>query len=97
MLPNKTEWLPLDTAAKRFGYAFRESFSRRLRQLRKLGYIVDIGRPPTSYPLGNSTNIEKIVIMWPNPKTALIRSDAPSELLDPKRGRRSQYKKRLQK
>ena len=40
------EWLPLDVAAKHFGYAHKESLSRRLRQLRKRGLIRDIGRPP---------------------------------------------------
>lgn len=42
-------WLPLDVAAKQFGYAHKESLSRRLRQLREQGFVRDIGRPPTAY------------------------------------------------
>ncbi len=36
-------WLPLDVAAKHFGYAHKESLSRRLRQLRQRGKVRDIG------------------------------------------------------
>ena len=89
MITKTIEWLPLDAAAERLGYAHKESFRRRLRQLRQLGYIVDIGRPPSAYLVSSSPKKGKINIMWPNSKTALIRSDAPSYLLNPKRGRRT--------
>ena len=85
---NGTEWLPLDAAARQFGYSHRESLRRRLRQLRKLGHVIDIGTPPASYQRGDMAVGEKVVLMWPNSKTALLRSDAPSKLLNPKRGRR---------
>ena len=85
---NNTEWLPLDVAARRFGYSHRESLRRRLRQLRELGYVIDIGTPPTSYRRSDKAESGEVVLMWPNPKTALLRSDAPPELLNPKRGRR---------
>ena len=35
-------WLPLDVAAKQFGYAHKESLSRRLRQLREQGFVRDM-------------------------------------------------------
>lgn len=92
--PEKTwrknvEWLPLEEAAIRYGYAHKESISRRLRQLRKRGHVADIGRPPAEY--ANSPMPEKaaIVLMWPNPTATLIHQDAPAELLDSKRGKRA--------
>jgi hypothetical protein len=86
----KQEWLPLDLAAERFGYNHAESLRRRLRQLRALGYVVDIGRPASDYPARkHSDQHDIVVIMWPNPKTALIRSDAPAHLLNPKPGKRA--------
>ena len=89
MLDGNVEWLPLDVAASRFGYGHKESLRRRLRQLRKQGYVLDLGKPPLDY-LAKSTDAHgKVVIFWPNSKTALLRSDAPEELLDPRRGRRS--------
>ena len=88
MSANSTEWLPLAVAAQRFGYSHRESLRRRLRQLRELGHVSDIGSPPASYRRSDTAHGGKVVLMWPNPKTALLRSDAPSELLNPKRGRR---------
>ena len=89
MLANNLEWLPLDLAATWYGYGHPESFRQRLRQLRQHGDVVDIGKPPKGYDVSESGTKEKIVIMWPNPKTALIRSDAPKELLNPKRGKRT--------
>ena len=87
MQTKNNEWLPLDIAAEQFGYAHKESLRRRLRQLRERGLVRDFGRPPDPYQ-----NLEKgeevpITIMWPNPKTALLHRDAPSELLAAKRGR----------
>jgi len=81
------EWLPLDIAAEQFGYAHKESLSRRLRQLRNRKLVIDIGRPPTSYENIKPRNSAVIVIMWPNQKTALLRNDAPSSLLQSSRGR----------
>ena len=82
-----SEWLPLDIAAERFGYAHKESLSRRLRQLRNQKMVIDIGRPPAGYQNRKPNKSVRIVIMWPNPKTALLRSDAPIELLGAHRGR----------
>ncbi len=90
MSKNTLEWLPLDIATERFGYAHKKSLSRRLRQLRQRGFVADIGRPPSPYPVSNSPKKGKVNIMWPNPKTALIRNDAPRDLLNPKRGKRTQ-------
>ena len=81
------EWLPLDVAAERFGYAHQESLRRRLRQLRERGLVRDIGRPPANYATNEPPQDTAITIMWPNPKTALLRSDAPEDLLAAKRGR----------
>ena len=81
------EWLPLDLAAEQFGYAHKESLRRRLRQLRERGLVQDIGRPPASYDTTKQKNDAPIVVMWPNPKTALLSSNAPGELLQSKRGR----------
>lgn len=89
MLTREQEWLPLDVAATWFGYSHPESLRQRLRQLRDRGHVVDIGRPPTSYPVGDANALGKVVLMWPNPKTALLRSDAPADLLNPKRGKRA--------
>ena len=87
--PKTLEWLPLDDAAKRFGYMHPESFRERLRRLRERGLVVDTGRPPAKYEVGESTEEGEIVLMWANPTTALIRSDAPRNLLNPKRGKRA--------
>lgn len=92
--PEKTrreiiEWLPLEEAANRYGYAHKESISRRLRQLRKLGHVADIGRPPEQYANGPKPEKAAIVLMWPNPTAALIHQEAPAELLDSKRGKRA--------
>lgn len=88
VMKTKTEeWLPLDIAAERFGYAHKESLSRRLRQLRKRGKVRDIGRPTVAYRDTEQIADAEIVIMWPNPKTALLRNDAPPALLRSNRGR----------
>ncbi len=81
------KWLPLDIAANRLGYAHKESLSRRLRQLREYGFVIDIGRPPEAYCEEKANVDATIVLMWPNPKTALLRNDAPPSLLRAKRGR----------
>ena len=81
------EWLPLDVAAQQYGYAHKESLSRRLRQLRKRGKVRDIGRPPVAYRDNEQKEDAEITIMWPNPKTALLRNDAPSPFLQSSRGR----------
>ena len=86
------KWLPLDIAARYFGYAHKESLSRRLRQLRDEGQVRDIGRPPIAYKKRQGNDLAGIILMWPNPKTALLRSDAQRELLSAKRGRPSKSK-----
>ena len=80
-------WLTLDIAAKQFGFAHKESLSRRLRQLRERGMVRDIGRPPMPYRDTEQQEDAAITIVWPNPKTALLRNDAPQELLVASRGR----------
>jgi hypothetical protein len=91
MLDGNVEWLPLDVAASRFGYGHKESLRRRLRQLRKQGYVVDLGKPPSVYLSKSTDVIGKVVVFWPNSKTALLHSDAPEKLLDPRRGRRRKF------
>jgi hypothetical protein len=87
MKTETAEWLPLDIAAKQFGYAHKESLSRRLRQLRREKLVIDTGRPAAGYRQSAPSESASIVLKWPNPKTALLRSDAPAELLAAKRGR----------
>lgn len=82
-------WMSLDEGAIYFGYEHPESFRRRLRQLRKLGHVTDIGKPPSKYPTSDQVSKDKIVLLWPNPKTALIHCQSPTKLLDPKRGKRA--------
>lgn len=91
-MQNVSQWLPLEEAAIRYGYAHKESISRRLRQLRKRGHVSDIGRPPTEYANNPKPEKTAIVLMWPNPKTALIHQDAPAELLDSRQGKRARKK-----
>lgn len=86
------EWLPLAVAAKHFGYSHTQSFTLRLRQLRERGLVADIGRPPADYPVSKTIPEGNIVILWANPKTALIHTDAPSHLFTPKRGRSTTLK-----
>ena len=87
------DWLPLDLAADHFGYAHKESLRRRLRQLRERGLVLDIGRPPNAYQKVETKEEAPITLMWPNPKTALLKRDAPPELLAAKRGRPAGNKK----
>ncbi len=82
-----TPWLPLDIAAKQFGYAYKESLSRRLRQLRQQGQVIDKGRPPAAYGQIQADVNAPITLLWPNPQTALLRNDAPRALLHAQRGR----------
>lgn len=91
---DKTQWLPLDAAAKHLGYSHPESLRRRLRQLRQRGLVIDLGQPPSGYPVRNNVQKTKaVVVMWANPKTALIRSDVSPELLNPKRGKRAKLQR----
>ncbi len=67
-------WLPLDVAAKQFGYAHKESLSRRLPSVaenKDLFAILD-GRRWHIVTRGEKEDAA-ITIMWPNPKTALLR------------------------
>jgi hypothetical protein len=86
-LRHSLEWQPLDLAAEQLGY-HPESLRKRLRQLRQRGQVVDLGRPPAGYTVGKTPVEGKVVLLWANPKTALIRRNAPSDLLVPKRGKR---------
>jgi len=81
------QWLPLDIAAKEWGYT-TEGLRRRLRQLRTWGYVEDTGRPPHAYGLPPHLQSKRIVLLWPNSQTVLIRSDAPRDLLNSSKGRR---------
>ena len=89
MLDETYKWLPLGEAAKHFGYSHPDSLRNRLRELRKRGKVIDLGTPPIEYKVGKGGIKDKIVLYWANPNTALLRSDAPTELLIPKRGKRS--------
>ena len=91
MITNNIEWLPLDVAASYFGYSHKESLRNRIRQLRSQGKVVDIGNPPPMYSSENEAGSGPLTVFWPNPKTALIRSDASPDLLNPKRGKRKKY------
>lgn len=88
-MKNITQWLPLDEAAQKFGYAHKESLARRLRQLRRRGQVVDLGHPPEPYRPSKATAKTAIVLLWPNPKTALLRRDAPAMWLDARPGKRA--------
>ncbi|MCL4266676.1 MAG: hypothetical protein KJ069_26020 [Anaerolineae bacterium] len=87
-MENFDQWLTLEAAAQQYGYTHKESLTRRLRQLRRRGFVADFGQPPTAYQTNKDTSQAVIVLMWPNPKVALLRRDAPSELLDAKQGKR---------
>ena len=88
MATGNYEWLPMPQAAARFGYRHHVSLRRRIRLLRAKGLVIDLGWPPSGYRVGDGRTKGKVVIYWPNPKAALLRSDAPGELLNPRRGRR---------
>ena len=55
------------------------------------GRVLDLGKPPSQYKVGKGESKEKIILLWVNPKTALIRIDAPRNLLIPKRGKRTHF------
>ncbi len=91
MIDESHIWLPIKEAARLFGYTHPESLRHRLRELRRRGKVLDIGTPPTEYQAGKGEAKDKIILYWPNPGTALIRSDAPNRLLNPRRGKRSRF------
>jgi len=95
MMNNDIEWLPLDVAATHFGYSHPESLRQRIRQLRIQGEVVDQGNPPSTYTTTNRARSGSLVIFWPNPKTALICSDASTDLLNPRRGKRKKTASKL--
>jgi hypothetical protein len=82
-----TQWLTFSQAAEKYGYS-REGFRDRLRQLRELGYVADVGHPPSAY--AKLRNTGQVVVLWANPKAGLIRADAPEELFDASHGYRAQ-------
>lgn len=82
------KWLPLDQAAKYFGYSHPENLRQRLRALRKRGKVADMGKPPLKYDVVKKAKKDRIVVYWLNPKTALLSIDVPAGLLIPKRGKR---------
>ena len=86
-MAKQVEWLSLKAAAQRYGYAHTQSLTRRLRQLRKLGHVADVGEPPAGYNISQDTDQADIVLMWANPQTALLRSDASFNLLKSQRGK----------
>jgi hypothetical protein len=83
------QWLSSRAAATYFGYSHPENLRQRLRQLRESGYVVDVGNPPEMYSVSHGPTKGKVVLMWANPKTFLVSSDAPRELLNPRRGKRA--------
>lgn len=94
-MDNQPQWLPLDQAAQHFGYAYKNSFTNRLRQLRRQGFVVDKGSPPPAYIRINrqAENLtDKIILFWPHSQTALLHTDAPPHLLNSKRGKRIKVK-----
>ena len=89
MIDKTFNWLPLAEAAKLLGYGHPDSLRNRLRELRRRGKVLDLGTPPPEYKVGENASSGKVVLYWPNHNTALLRSDAPRELLIPKRGKRA--------
>ncbi len=89
MLKDNRTWLSINQVAQHFGYRHPESLRRRLRDLREQGYVADFGNPPSRYKVANHPAHKKIVIYWLNPRTMLLRSDVPKNLLNPKMGKRS--------
>ncbi len=96
-MPKIEEWLPLDIASHQFGYTHKESLTRRIRQLRQEGKVKDLGRPPASYRTQTQPQKPYLVVMWPNPKTALLRSDASKKLLNSSRGKRAEKMRKFKK
>ncbi len=82
------EWLPLNQAAKQFGYKTMQGFRARIQQLRDNGYVVDLGNPPEEYKTKQGTGA--ITLLWAHPNAAMIRADAQADLLNPQAGRRRQ-------
>jgi len=91
MINDDIEWLSLDKAAAHLGYSHTESFRKRIRQLRNQGKVIDKGNPPSIYTIENGASSGSLTIFWPNPKTALIRSDASPNLLNSRRGKRKKH------
>jgi hypothetical protein len=83
------DWLTLEQASKHFGYSHPENLRQRLRDLRKRGQVIDIGKPPAKYEAAKREVPGKVIIYWPNARTALMRRDVPGGLLIPKRGKRA--------
>ena len=86
-MTQKQDWLPLDIAVEKYGYAHKESLRRRLRQLRECGRVIDVGRPPAKYRDAAPGDEADIVLMWPNPKVVLIGGNSAKNLLKSRRGR----------
>lgn len=79
------EWLSMPQAVEKYGYSNANSLRRRLRQLRELGQVEDLGAPPEEIRAGGKGPVR---ILWANPKSMMLGADAPAELLNPKVGRR---------
>lgn len=87
-------WLTIPEAQAQFGYSVNDTLTRRLRQLRGRGLVIDLGNPPKTYPVTEDDvdTTEKVVVYWINTRTALIRANAPPELLNAKKGKRPKQK-----
>jgi hypothetical protein len=83
-----SDWLTFDDVAEQFGYNNVTSFRRRLRELRSKGSVIDLGKPPSEYKVGEQEQ-GKVNIYWLNARTALIHKDVPRSLLNSKKGKRA--------
>ena len=79
-------WLTVEQAAKHYGYGNPESLRQRIRQLRDNGKVSDVGASPPGYRVVGNAPIN---VLWANPKSMMIADDAPPDLLNPHRGRRT--------
>lgn len=79
-------WLTVEQATEHYGYTNPESLKRRIRQLRDAGKVSDAGDPPDGY---RAIEDAPISLLWANPKAMLIADDAPSDLLNPRMGKRA--------
>jgi hypothetical protein len=88
MTDEEVKWWPMNMAAEKFGYSV-VGLRRRIRQLREMKLVVDLGRPPEDYKVSKRIDPNKVTVLWANPQTALISNASPARLFNSKRGRRA--------